>query len=138
MLPEAAAPAPSSAAPPSCPITQEAIQHGVVLRGAAFETAALLDLVAASDGRPRHPYDRRPLTPEELRRVYKAARRHPHTAAKLAELGWADGLPGAAVLVPPCCPAQCHLTDDRICLAFTAACGLFIVVWFAISCIGSC
>jgi hypothetical protein len=56
-----------------CPITQESIRHGIVLRGAHFELRAILDMLRIHGARSYHPYERTPFTDEELKTIYVSA-----------------------------------------------------------------
>lgn len=79
-----------------CPLTLEEVRHGVTLRGVSMEVSAVLALLASGAPR-RHPYDRLPFTPEEIRAVHLAALMHSSTRTELYRLGWLGGIPDVAV-----------------------------------------
>lgn len=82
-----------------CPITQQEIEHGILLRGAWFETEAVVRLVLHAlhnDERPKHPYERSCLTSRELRCIHAEACRIPDVQQILAELGYTTSFPNVA------------------------------------------
>lgn len=93
LLPGAALACGSAA--PTCPLTLEPLRHPVLLRGARFEADALVAMLAA-DPRRIHPYERTPLTPDELEAIRSAALGDDQARLRMAELGWGllvrDGL----------------------------------------------
>lgn len=69
-----------------CPITKEPIVCAIELRGAKFETAAIAQMLQHARDRATHPYERTPLTRDELARVHEQLLRTDE--AFLLENGW--------------------------------------------------
>jgi hypothetical protein len=85
---EPAGAAAGAAARPVCPISLEAIPEGAEFDlgcGTPFDLRSVLDLVLVQGGAAAHPYTRRPLGADVLRRVHAAALAHPETRATLVE-----------------------------------------------------
>jgi hypothetical protein len=78
-------PGPGSARP-VCPISLEAIPEGAEFDlgcGTPFDVRSVLGLVLVQGAAAAHPYTRRPLGTDVLRRLHAAALAHPETRAML-------------------------------------------------------
>jgi hypothetical protein len=78
-------PGPGSARP-VCPISLEAIPEGAEFDlgcGTPFDVRSVLGLVLVQGAAAAHPYTRRPLGADVLRRLHAAALAHPETRAML-------------------------------------------------------
>lgn len=85
-----------------CPITKEPIVCAIELRGAKFETAAIAQMLQHARDRATHPYERTPLTRDELARVHEQLL---HTnKAFLLENGWIAQTTFVADLTPASAP----------------------------------
>jgi hypothetical protein len=100
-----------------CPITQEAIQHKVVVRGVSFEVSAIVNVLVHASGPPLHPYHRTPLTDAELKVIHRAAIETEPTI--LIEQGW---LSRSAFL-------EAHGMESNSCMYPYEACVLVCVLF---------